>query len=131
MLQSLSETKIIFNTELVQDQYRLQDGIHMKRFLVRVSIGLAYVCYRIFNIIDIKKTSAFSICLLKYSFFITDLLSNRRPRNSYFSVTLKNMHQLHFSCKKNVIARFCQKSVTHCSCTFFELQLHFSRVTEK
>jgi hypothetical protein len=40
-------------------------------------------------------------------FFITDLLSNRRLRNSYFSVTLKNMHQLHFSHKKY-----------NCSCTF-------------
>jgi hypothetical protein len=29
-----------------------------------------------------------------------DLLSSRRLRNSYFSVTLKNMHQLHFSRKK-------------------------------
>jgi hypothetical protein len=35
-----------------------------------------------------------------HSLLLSDLLSNRRLRNFYFSVTLKNMNHLHFSRKK-------------------------------
>jgi hypothetical protein len=47
----------------------------------------------------------------------TDLLSNRRLRNCYFSVILKNTHQLHF---------FRRKVQLVAAALFFKLRLHFS-----
>jgi hypothetical protein len=56
----------------------------------------------------------------------TDLLSNRRLRNSYFSVTLKNMHQLHFSHKKVQLHFSVKKVQLVAVALFFKLRLHFS-----
>jgi hypothetical protein len=51
-----------------------------------------------------------------------------RLRNSYFSVTLKNMHHLHFS-RKKVQLHFSVKKVQLVAVThIFKLQLHFSKV---
>jgi hypothetical protein len=56
----------------------------------------------------------------------TDLLSNRRLRNCYFSVTLKNTHQLHFS-RKKVQLHFSNRKVQLVAVAlFFKLRLHFS-----
>jgi hypothetical protein len=51
-------------------------------------------------------------------YIVSDLLSNRRLRNSYFLVTLKNTHQLHFSRKKVQLVAVV---------LFFKLRLHFSK----
>jgi hypothetical protein len=59
-----------------------------------------------------------------YSF--TDLLSNRRLRNNNFSITLKNMHQLHFS-RRKVQLHFSNRKVQLVAVVFFfKLRLHFS-----
>jgi hypothetical protein len=63
--------------------------------------------------------------------FLSDLLSNSRLRNSYFSVNLKNMYQLHFSRKKVQLYFSVRKVQLVAVAHFFKLQLHFSEVTEK
>jgi hypothetical protein len=59
-------------------------------------------------------------------FVSSDLLSNRRLRNSYFSVTLKNTHQLHFSRRKVQLHFSVRKVQLVAVALFFKLRLYFS-----
>jgi hypothetical protein len=52
-------------------------------------------------------------------------------RNSYFSVTLRNMHQLHFFCKKVQLHFSVRKVQLVAVVLFLKLGLHFSEMTEK
>jgi hypothetical protein len=60
-------------------------------------------------------------------FFYRDLLSNSRLRNSYFSVNLKNMYQLHFSRKKVQLHFFVKKMQLVAVAHFFNFSYTFLR----
>jgi hypothetical protein len=80
-----------------------------------------YFCGRVKQSKKWLTTKTLSTLLLD-----TDLLSNRRLRNSYFSVTLKNTHQLYFFRKKVQLHFSVRKVQLVAVALFFKLRLHFS-----